>query len=301
MRGAVSAAMLAQLDDAGFKNAFDVVYGTSSGSINGAFFLAHDTWYPLSIYHEDLPTKQFVDFARPLRGGSILNLDYVFDQVLELVKPLNYQAVIDSPVPLVVSATDVDALETVTFRDFSSVPQLKSVMRAGTWLPIAVHGTAELEGRRYLDGGLLTALPFRLAQRDDCTHILSLSTLKMRNAPKKAAPIHQYVSLHLEQIRRGLGRGYLAALQQRYRDQQWLAQQRLSAAGDGPYVLDLALLPWMPRLKLNELDPHNVLASIQDAYAVSHCATEGLDVSRLRDRSLRAMPRLTMVDTACLV
>ena len=42
MRGIVSASMLVALEDLGFADAFDVVYGCSSGAVNGAYFLAEE-------------------------------------------------------------------------------------------------------------------------------------------------------------------------------------------------------------------------------------------------------------------
>ncbi|MEV6323763.1 patatin-like phospholipase family protein [Nocardia sp. NPDC051787] len=298
MRGAVSAAMLTYLDDAGLKNVFDVVYGTSSGAINSAYFVSQETWYPLSIYFEDLTTRQFVNYYRALRRQSILNLEYIFEHVLGVIKPLDYQAVIDSPIPLIVSATDVDALETVTFRSFSSVQELEAILRAGVWLPIAVRGSMKLHGRRFIDGGVLTPLPFRLAMNDGCTHILSLSTQRIRRPPTRVPGVHRYVAIRLDRIRRGLGRGYLNAVRQRYRDEEWLTQRRFTPESGAPYVLDLAPLPWMSKLELNELESTTVLAGIQESYALCHCAIESLDSNRIRDRNVRALPRMTIVHPA---
>jgi predicted patatin/cPLA2 family phospholipase len=74
MRGVVSGAMLCALEDLGLPAvAFDGVYGCSSGATNGAYFIAGDSWYPLSIYYDDLPTREFVDFRRVFTG-DILNL-----------------------------------------------------------------------------------------------------------------------------------------------------------------------------------------------------------------------------------
>ncbi len=101
MRGVVSAAMLSALEDFGMADAFDAVYGGSSGSINCAYFLAGKTWYPVSIYYEDLSTDQFLSFRRGITGGSILNLDYALDVVMDKVKPLDYERVLASPVSLV--------------------------------------------------------------------------------------------------------------------------------------------------------------------------------------------------------
>lgn len=276
MRGVVSAAMLSQLEDYGFKNAFDVVYGCSSGGINGAYFLAGETWYPLSIYYDDLTTKQFVDFSRALRRRPILDLGYSFDRIMERVKPLDYEAVIASPIRLAVPITDVDALETVVLREFSSAQDLKSALRASAWLPIAVPGTARTpDGRRAVDGGVLTALPFRLAVDDGCTHILSLSTRPMRPSGTGLSLLHRYTYLHLERMRRGLGSGYLAAIRQKHRDQEWLRRMRTAPEAGTPYVLDLAPLPWMPELKRHELDQHEILESARMAYETAFCATEG--------------------------
>jgi hypothetical protein len=53
MRGVVSAAMLQVIEESGLHLAFDAVYGCSSGAINAAYYLAGDTWYPVSIYFHD--------------------------------------------------------------------------------------------------------------------------------------------------------------------------------------------------------------------------------------------------------
>ncbi|MEV4561038.1 patatin-like phospholipase family protein, partial [Kitasatospora sp. NPDC049285] len=300
MRGVVSAAMLCQLEDYGFKNAFDVVYGCSAGGINGAYFLAGDTWYPLAIYYDDLTTPQFVDFSRALRRKPILNLDYSFDHVMERVKPLDYEAVINSPVPLAVPVTDVDALRTVVLRDFSSRDELKTALRASAWLPVAVPGTARTpDGRRAVDGGVLTALPFRLALDDGCTHVLSLSTRPMReNGPGSLSLMHRYTYLYLERLRTGLGRGYLAATRQKYRDQEWLRSQRRSPGRVGPHVLDLAPLPWMPELKRHEMDRHLLLEHARTAYETAFCALEDRPASLIAQGRIHAIPRLTVVETA---
>src|SRR5690349_7281859 len=76
LRGVVSAAMLTALEDLGFKDAFDVIYACSSGAINAAYFIVGETWYPTSIYFEDLVSKEFLDFRRVLRRQSIMNLTF---------------------------------------------------------------------------------------------------------------------------------------------------------------------------------------------------------------------------------
>jgi predicted patatin/cPLA2 family phospholipase len=298
MRGVISAAMLSQLDDYGYKNAFDVVYGCSSGGINAAYFLAGETWYPLSIYYDNLTTKLFVDFARALRRLPVLNLDYAFEHVMEKVKPLDYQAVIDSPVPLAVPITDVDAVKTVVLRDFAGAAEMKTALRASAWLPIAVPGTLRMpDGRRAVDGGVLTALPFRLALDDGCTHVLSLSTRPIQKPSDRLSLQHRYTYVYLERMRKGLGTGYVAAIHQKHRDVERLSRERTEPAAGGPYLLDLAPLPWMPELKRHELGQHQLIEHARRAYEIAFCATEGRSPELIRRGGIRAMPKLTLVDT----
>jgi predicted patatin/cPLA2 family phospholipase len=295
MRGAISGAMCTQLDDAGFSDAFDVVYGGSSGALNGAYFVAQQCWYPLSIYFEDLATSAFVKYSRVLSGSSIMSLDYVFDDVCRSAKPLDYHAVIESPVSLVISVTDVDALETITVRDFATTDELESVLRASIHVPSAVKGVAEFGGRRLVDGALLTPLPFRLAVDDGCTHVLSLSTHRIQKPKRRQAAWLYPYSLCLERTRRGLGTTFLDAERQRLRDWEWLVRRRYTSSVDGPHVLDLAPLPWMKEIKTRQRDPRVVFDRCRDAYAVSYCATEGIGTDRLRGGLVRAMPKMTMV------
>ncbi|WP_081879938.1 patatin-like phospholipase family protein [Nocardia sp. NRRL WC-3656] len=297
MRGVTSAAILTQLDDYGFKNAFDVVYGSSAGAINGAYFLTQDSWYPLSIYYEDLAGREFVDFSRALRRRPIMNLDYLFGVLMRSRKPLQYQSVVDSPIPLVVAVTDVDALQTATLRDFPSAEALETALRASTWLPIAVPGAMELDGRRMVDGGLITPLCFKLAVKQGCTHVLSLSTRHPQTGPSRSSWLHRWIGMSLDRISLGLGNCYLESLRQRAEDETWLAQQRLSTPSNGPHVLDLSPLPWMSRVTLDERDRYSVLAAGRQAYSLGYCATEAADPELLRDGRIRTMPRLTVVRT----
>ncbi|MGW4843097.1 patatin-like phospholipase family protein [Nocardia brasiliensis] len=297
MRGAISAAMCTQLDDAGFKNAFDVVYGASSGAINAAYFVCqapNTLWYPLSIYYDELATSKFVDYRRLLRGASILDLDFVFEELLRSRTPLHFPAAVDSPLTLAVAATDLDALKTVTFRGFKTARELETALRASTQLPLATNGVVEIDGKRLLDGALLTPMPFHLGVGDGCTHILSLSTHRMQKTSARVSIGHQLYAKGLERVARGLGTSYLSAVGQREHDRNWLTRQRFETSGDGPHVLDLAPLPWMEEIRMHDNRTRSVLDRIRDAYAVSHCATEGISTIRLRDGAVRAMPALTM-------
>jgi predicted patatin/cPLA2 family phospholipase len=293
MRGVVSAAMLCTLEDLGLTTAFDAVYSASSGAINSAYFLAGGCWYPLSIYYDDLLTREFVDFRRFLTG-NVLNIDYAYGVVVDKLKPLDYEAVIASPVPLRIALTMVDELCTEVAHDFTSRADLRSALIGTAWLPVAVRGTTEFRGRRVVDGGVLTPHPYRLALDDGCTHVLSLSTRPIRAPRDRFSMSQRYAARHLNRIKGGLGSGYLEAIRG-YRAERRMLQRKMLDPGDSPYVLDLAPLPWMPEVSRHEQDMGRIIAGAREAYEVMYCAVERRDPILIRDGGIRAVPRLTIV------
>lgn len=294
MRGVVSGAMLCALEDLGLPAAaFDAVYGCSSGATNAAYFIAGDSWYPLSIYYDDLPTREFVDFRRALTG-DILNLNYAFETVLEMIKPLRYASVLNASTPLHVAITDVDDIRTVSVGEFESKDDLKAALKASSWLPIAVRGATEFRGRRAIDGGVLAAHPYRLALADGCTHVLSLSTRPIR-PPRRRITAAQYVAArYLERLQPTLGAGYLREIRD-YRAQRRELQARMRIPGKPPYVLDISPLPWMPEIKRHEMDPGLLVNGARHAYELMYCAIERIDPRQIRTGEVRAIPRFTVV------
>ncbi|WP_198587261.1 patatin-like phospholipase family protein [Glycomyces xiaoerkulensis] len=294
VRGVVSAAMLTALDDLGLRPVFDAIYSCSSGAVNAAFFTAGDTWYPLTIYFDDLSTKRFVDMRRFLTRRPVLNLDYVFDEVLETVKPLDYENVLKTPASFQVAVTLVDELETAGVADFSSKADLKEGLRASCWLPVAVPGAGRFRGRRAVDGGVLTAHPYALALRDGCTHVLSLSTKPLRRPPTGPSAGRRLSAAYMERIRAGLGRGYLESLE-RYRHQRRRLQERMLEPGEAPYVLDLAPLPWMAEVNRQETSLDKIMTGARQSHSVMAAAIEGVPAAQVRDGRFASLPRFVTV------
>jgi len=242
MRGIVSCAMLAALEDLGYTSVFDAIYGGSSGSVNAAYFLAGDLWRSLSIYYDDLASRKFINLRRLLRGRAVLDVDFAFDTVFELTKPLDYEAVLKSAVPLHVSITLVDEMQTIAPAEFESRADLKSAFRAGAWLPVATGGSATFRGQRALDGGALTSHPSRLALSDGCTHVLSLSTRPSTQRRTRPDLLQLYASVHLDRMRPGLGAKFREADRIGQRDRAVLDEWRRNPLRE-PAVLDICPLP----------------------------------------------------------
>ncbi|MCW2141023.1 Patatin-like phospholipase [Actinoplanes cyaneus] len=286
LRGIISAAMLSALEDIGLTNAFDAVYSCSSGAVNAAYFLTGDTWYPISIYYDDLASKRFLDFRRALRGQPIMDLSFALDEVVALTKPLDFAGVRASSIPLHIMVTDVDQLQTRLIYPFPSDEDLLNALRASMWLPLAVPGAPRFHGYRAIDGGVLTAHPFMVARglRDEApTHILSLSTRPMGSMRPGVSWLNQYVGRHLDRVRPGLGTSHLRSITAYKAARRAIEPERMNPRTE-PYILDLAPLPHRPELVRHEMNKWLLIEGARDGYEVAYYAVEG--------RYRRAMPRL---------
>jgi len=107
MRGVVSAGMVAGLEYLGLLPAFDVIYGTSAGAINGAYFVVGQGAYGTSIYYDEINNSQFINPLRWLYGDPSISLDLLFEHVMIRRKPLVWQRVVDSSIELVPVATPI--------------------------------------------------------------------------------------------------------------------------------------------------------------------------------------------------
>ncbi|CAM9782440.1 unnamed protein product, partial [Ectocarpus fasciculatus] len=66
MRGCVSAGMIAAVSTLGLMDTFDAVYGSSAGSLVGAYAIAGQVWMPrlgCSVYYDTLTGtgRHFID------------------------------------------------------------------------------------------------------------------------------------------------------------------------------------------------------------------------------------------------
>lgn len=285
MRGVTSGAMLSALDDLGYKNTLDAIYGYSAGAVNAAYFLAGDTWFPLSIYYDHLASRRFVDFLRPLRRLPIMNLSFAFDVVADKLNPLDYQRVCESPIPLTVAISMVDTQRPELIDQFRSPADLREALVASCWLPFAIAGTARFRDRPALDGGVLMPSMLKAAEDAGATRILSLRTRSTPVAPERNGIFRIITSRYLEGLQPGLGRAYLA---QRAALNSPAERTRVSRA------IEVGPLPSHARLMRHETDPNKVLRAARNAYAAMYALLEQVPLDDLLSGRIKVIPRLTV-------
>jgi predicted patatin/cPLA2 family phospholipase len=175
MRGVVSAGMVTGLEQLGLTQTFDVVYGTSAGALNGAYFLAGQAAYGTTIYYENINNAHFIDFRRALSGKPPVSLEYLFDTILPSVKKLDWEKVIHSPIPLKVVASCVKERCAKVFDNFESRDDLFQALKGSARMPAITGPPVEFRGDMLLDGSVYESIPTVSAAKE-CTHILALRT-----------------------------------------------------------------------------------------------------------------------------
>jgi predicted patatin/cPLA2 family phospholipase len=173
MRGVFSAGADIALAAAGLVRSFDVVYGCSSGALNAAYFLANQAALGATIYCEDLNNSKFISFLRPTR---ILNLDYLFDEIISIRKRLDIEAVLCSPTRFYVALTDAQSGDGSLVEAGNSEFGLLDTLRASATHPLLSDKSMKLGERTYFDGGFAKLLPIQDAIDSGCTDLLVILT-----------------------------------------------------------------------------------------------------------------------------
>lgn len=176
MRGVISAGMVTALQYLGLRNVFDVVYGTSAGAINGAYFLSEQAPYGSTIYYDEINNSRFLSLSRAILGSPVMKLDFLLDDVMIRRKVLDWRAVICSDIPLKVIATSLSGPATVVLQNFKSRDELLRSLRASINIPFIAGRPISIENELLSDGGILEPIPFRSAIAAGCTHMLVLLT-----------------------------------------------------------------------------------------------------------------------------
>jgi predicted patatin/cPLA2 family phospholipase len=174
MRGTISGGMALALHELGLVPGFDAVYGSSAGTISGAWLL--------SSYPEGLRGWADPEYARALihrraalRGRPVVGVETLIEEVYQTTFPLDYASVLASPVEFHPMGTDaVTGLSTDLRPLIHDTAGLRLAMRASAALPLLAGPPVELDGRRFYDAGLSESIPYRTALAQDATHVLVL-------------------------------------------------------------------------------------------------------------------------------
>src|SRR6476659_306653 len=106
-RAAYSTGMIGTIHELGLTSCFDAVYGSSAGALNGAWLLCGRAPEAMAGWTAPGVMRKVMNTRRTLRGGPVVDLDYLINVLYTDVMPIDFAGVLTSPVSLHPLATDV--------------------------------------------------------------------------------------------------------------------------------------------------------------------------------------------------
>lgn len=185
----------------GIYSQIEEYHGSSSNVLVGAYYIAKQAHLGTRVYYEDLCTSKFIDRKRTLGsltgfGDPIMSLDYLF-HVVDNIKPLDWQAVVDSPIRLHPLITSLETGELVDLSDYETVEELKLRVKASCVLPVIAGKPINVAGHQAIDAGLHQSFPYKNAIKNGASHVVVVKTQPEGHVPDDgmgwAKPILRHV------------------------------------------------------------------------------------------------------------
>jgi predicted patatin/cPLA2 family phospholipase len=172
-RGSISAGMLVGMEAMGLMDSVDVIYGVSSGSLNGSYAATGQAALGATNY-EETANKGFANKWRLLRGRPVIDFDRLFVRIMQERKPYDERGFEDGPEFRAI-AVDLAEESVEVLQNFDGIEDMSQAVRVSCAIPV-LSAPATFRGRAYADGGLLDPLPYDTALRDGATDVLALRT-----------------------------------------------------------------------------------------------------------------------------
>ena len=154
-RGFAHVGVIAVLEEAGLKP--QIIVGTSAGSLVAALYASGKTSAQLQLTALNMEEVAITDWMLPIFGRGMFRGDALAKYVNELVAGRLME---NMAIPLGIVATDLGNGNAVLFQKGDT----GMAVRASSAVP-AVFQPVKINGREYVDGGLVSPVPVRFARQ----------------------------------------------------------------------------------------------------------------------------------------
>ena len=163
-RGFAHVGVIAVLEEAGLRP--QIVTGTSAGSLVAAIYASGKTSAQLQQTALSMEEVAITDWMLPIFGKGVFRGDALGRYVNQLV---GGRLIENMAIPLGIVATDLNSGQAVLFRRGDT----GTAVRASSAVP-AVFVPVKINGREYVDGGLVSPVPVRFARQMGADVVLAV-------------------------------------------------------------------------------------------------------------------------------
>ncbi|MGW4209147.1 patatin-like phospholipase family protein [Lentzea sp. NPDC004789] len=183
-RGAYSSGMTVAVERLGLLPLFDAVYGSSAGSLNGAWLLCGRADRTKHAWWDPRVMRTTINPMRAFSRQPVVDTKHLVHTIYTQVMPMGFQDILDNPVEFHPIATDALTGDSADLHGkIHDVPSLQTALRASTAMPLLAGEPVVLDGRPYVDAGLSEMVGVRSALAQQATHIVALRTTTADEQP----------------------------------------------------------------------------------------------------------------------
>lgn len=161
----------------------DCIVGVSAGALFGVNYLSGQNGRVIRYNKRFNGDKNYLGLLPLLREGNIVSTQYAYEEVPHRLDPFDDDAFMASNVPFYAVVTNVDSGKPEYMR-VESVYRQMDVLRASGSMPF-VSRPVEINGKKYLDGGISDSVPFHWMEQQGMEKIIVVLTRDASYRKKK--------------------------------------------------------------------------------------------------------------------
>ena len=155
----------------------DYVIGVSSGSANGINYVSRDLTRTKASFVDIAANPAFSGMKYLLNGQGYFNTKYIYEDAITTDIPFQFETFKQNPTSMKIVVTDMETAKPVYFDkdDIATSAELGLKIRASSTVPLLMPPT-QINGKYYLDGGIVDSLPIEKAIADgNQKHVILLT------------------------------------------------------------------------------------------------------------------------------
>ncbi len=182
MRGMFTAAVLDFFLEKNIE--VDGISSVSAGALFGVNYLSKQNGRALRYNKRFNHDKNYMGLIPLIKEGNIISTEYAYERVPHELDIFDNETYRQSDIPFYAVATDVNTGKPEYFQ-ITDVFEQMDVLRASGSLPY-VSKCVEIDGRKYLDGGIVDSIPFQFLRDRGYDKIIVILTrdLQYRKEPE---------------------------------------------------------------------------------------------------------------------
>lgn len=162
MRGAYTAGIIDALLE--YDVNFEYCYGISSGATHATTYLSRQKGRAIRLVTDYIGDKRYFSVRNLLKTGCMFGTEFIFYTIPQELDPFDYAAARENPAKFFVGVINVDTGEGV-YLPVADIGEECMKVCASMSLPLIAR-VVEIDGQRYLDGGISDSLPIQRSLDD---------------------------------------------------------------------------------------------------------------------------------------